>query len=49
MPVVYGKGYEDAFPPKSYINVLDFKSVEDLANYLKYLDNNDTAYNEYFQ
>ncbi|XP_031566390.1 glycoprotein 3-alpha-L-fucosyltransferase A-like [Actinia tenebrosa] len=35
--------------PDSYINVMDFPSLKDLASYLKYLDKNDTAYNEYFQ
>ena len=35
--------------PGSYINVLDFKNIDLLAKYLKYLDNNDTAYNEYFK
>ncbi|XP_031566389.1 glycoprotein 3-alpha-L-fucosyltransferase A-like [Actinia tenebrosa] len=35
--------------PGSYINVMDFPSLKDLASYLKYLDKNDTAYNEYFQ
>lgn len=35
--------------PKSIINVNDFKSVESLANYLKYLANNETAYNEYHE
>ncbi|XP_062612691.1 glycoprotein 3-alpha-L-fucosyltransferase A-like [Saccostrea cucullata] len=38
----------DDAPPKSYINVYDFKSMHDLANYLDYLDKNDTAYNSYF-
>ena len=35
--------------PGSYINAADFDSVKDLADYLKYLDKNDTAYNQYFQ
>lgn len=38
----------DDAPPKSYINVHDFKSMRDLANYLDYLDKNDTEYNSYF-
>ena len=50
VPVVYGLGYENlGLPPDAYINALNFESVEDLANYLKYLDSNDTAYNEYFR
>ncbi|KAJ7390337.1 alpha-(1-_3)-fucosyltransferase [Desmophyllum pertusum] len=35
--------------PGSFINVADFDSVKALADYLKYLDKNDTAYNQYFQ
>ena len=34
-------------PPKSYINILDFPNLKALAEYLKYLNSNDTAYNEY--
>ena len=50
VPIVYGKGYEsNGLPPTSYIDVLDFESVASLADYLTYLDNNDTAYNEYFR
>ena len=36
-------------PPNSYINVFDFKSVKTLADYLLYLDRNQTAYSEYFE
>lgn len=36
------------FAPKhSLINVYDYKSVKELADYLTYLSNNETAYNEY--
>ncbi|KAA0197302.1 hypothetical protein HAZT_HAZT006526 [Hyalella azteca] len=50
LPVVYGLGaYEETAPPHSFINVFDFPSVRHLADYLIYLDKNDTAYNEYFQ
>ena len=49
MPVVYGAAdYKDFAPPHSYINILDFPTIEKLVDYLKYLDSNDTAYNEYF-
>jgi hypothetical protein len=34
-------------PPNSFIHVDDFESPKDLANYLHYLDGNDTAYREY--
>ncbi|KAB7498050.1 Alpha-(1,3)-fucosyltransferase C, partial [Armadillidium nasatum] len=49
VPIVRGSGdYASIAPPHSYINVNDFKSVKDLADYLIYLDRNDTAYMEYF-
>ncbi|XP_074635767.1 3-galactosyl-N-acetylglucosaminide 4-alpha-L-fucosyltransferase FUT3-like [Acropora palmata] len=51
VPVVMGgASYEDEklAIPGSFINVLDFESVEALAKYLIYLNANDTAYNEYF-
>ena len=51
VPVVLGGGnYSNSnlAVPGSYINVMDFKSVKDLADYLVMLDKNDTAYNEYF-
>ncbi|KAB7500493.1 hypothetical protein Anas_12379, partial [Armadillidium nasatum] len=49
IPVVRGAAdYASIAPPHSYINVEDFKTPEELANYLIYLDKNDTAYLEYF-
>ena len=36
-------------PPKSYINVFDFRSVKALADYLKYLDMNFDEYKKYFE
>ena len=51
VPVVLGGGNysnRNLAVPGSYINVMDFKSVKDLADYLVMLDRNDTAYNEYF-
>ncbi|XP_063585989.1 alpha-(1,3)-fucosyltransferase C-like [Penaeus indicus] len=50
IPVVYGLGnYSIQAPPHSYIDALSFPSVKKLAEYLLYLDGNDTAYNEYFR
>ncbi|RTG80916.1 uncharacterized protein DC041_0004569 [Schistosoma bovis] len=40
--------YERVAPPYSFIHVDQFESPAKLADYLKYLDKNDTAYNEYF-
>jgi hypothetical protein len=34
-------------PNHSYINAYDYKSAKELAAYLTYLSNNETAYNEY--
>ena len=49
LPVVLGgANYTAMAIPGSYINALDFDSVKALADYLLYLDKNDTAYMEYF-
>ncbi len=51
VPIVLGAYKEDyisTLPPQSYINVDDFRSIRQLATYLKYLDRNDTAYAAYF-
>ncbi|XP_043936673.1 4-galactosyl-N-acetylglucosaminide 3-alpha-L-fucosyltransferase 9-like [Protopterus annectens] len=51
VPVVMGPPreiYEQFIPPNSFIHVDDFKTAEDLANYLKYLDQNDEVYRSYF-
>ena len=42
------KWFSQVAIPGSYINILDFKSVKDVAAYLHYLDKNTTAYNEFF-
>ena len=39
--------YSARVPPRSFIHVEDFKTPKDLANYLLFLDRNDTAYREY--
>ena len=50
VPVVMGgANYARLVIPGSYINVMDFKTVKQLADYLYYLDKNNTAYNEYFK
>ncbi|KAK8732039.1 hypothetical protein OTU49_007151 [Cherax quadricarinatus] len=50
IPVVYGSAnYSQHAPPHSYIDALSFPTAKALADYLIYLNNNDTAYNEYFR
>jgi len=50
VPIVWGAKKSDYIvPPKSVIFMEDYKSMDDLADYLDYLDKNDTAYLEYFQ
>ncbi|XP_055328684.1 alpha-(1,3)-fucosyltransferase C-like [Paramacrobiotus metropolitanus] len=49
VPVALGGGNMTIYPPNSYIHVDDFPSVKALADYLQYLNNNDTAYNEYMK
>ncbi|XP_066267526.1 alpha-(1,3)-fucosyltransferase 7-like [Branchiostoma lanceolatum] len=51
IPVVLGapkSDYERLVPPNSFIHVDDFETAEALANYLKYLDQNDDDYSRYF-
>ena len=50
VPVVRGgANYTKFLPPHSFINTADFKSPKHLGEYLLYLDNNHTAYVEYFK
>lgn len=50
IPIVLGNAaYAEMLPPNSYLDVRNFTSPETLANYLKYLDKNDRAYNKYFE
>jgi alpha-1,3-fucosyltransferase len=50
VPVVLGGGDYSLYIPKSgFINVLDYSSPKDLADYLIYLSNNETAYNSFFK
>ncbi len=50
VPVVYGatlQNYRDMAPPHSFIHVDEFSNAKKLADYLRYLDSNDTAYASY--
>ena len=50
VPIVMGgANYKKIALPNSYIDVNDFDTIEDLANYIKYLDENDNAYNKHFE
>jgi alpha-1,3-fucosyltransferase len=50
VPIVYGgSNYSDFAPPGSFIDVRDFKTPKHLAEYLKFLDKNRTAYEKYFE
>ena len=49
VPVVMGiANYSSILPPHSYIDVRDFKTVSDLAEFLKLLDKHNDLYNAYF-
>lgn len=49
VPVAFGwANYSLYGPPGSYINALDYDSVENLAKHLLYLDQNDDEYVKYF-
>lgn len=51
VPIMMGPiTYSDSrlIVPNSFIDMRKFKDIKHLADYLKYLDSNDTAYNEYF-
>jgi hypothetical protein len=47
IPIVMGLvDYASVMTPVTFIDVRDFTSVKALTDYIKYLDQNDTAYNE---
>lgn len=46
--VMGGANYSQVAPPHSYINVMDYASPRDLAEYLLKLDQNDDLYVSYF-
>ena len=49
IPVVFGGAdYTRFLPPRSYVNVMDFETVQDLAAYLHYLANDIDEYMRYF-
>ena len=51
IPIVVGtKDVDFSFwvPKSGYINAQDYKDPQDLANYLKELDNDQKAFNKYF-
>ncbi len=44
VPIVMGGAdYAQIAPPNSFINVADFETVKELANYIKFLDSNDVS------
>ncbi|XP_003703821.2 alpha-(1,3)-fucosyltransferase C [Megachile rotundata] len=50
VPIVYGgANYSQFAPPRSYINVFDFDTPKDLAEYLKKLMRNPFEYGRYFE
>lgn len=52
VPIVYGtsiENYKSVAPPHSFIHLDEFSNMAALVKYIKYLDKNDTAYNEYFE
>jgi hypothetical protein len=50
IPVVYGGAdYASLFPPYSFINILDFPTIEELAKYLQDLSSNPTEWRKYFE
>ena len=49
IPIVLGGAkFDRVMPPHSYIDAMDFDSPKALAEYLKYLDQDEDKYMEYF-
>ena len=50
IPIVFGNAnYSKMAPDKSFINLNDFETIRDFVEYMKYLDNNVTAFAEYLE
>lgn len=50
LPIVYGYNYdENVAIPGSYVNAKNFKTAEELAKYIQFLDKNDRYYAKYFK
>jgi len=50
VPIIYGLGKKEMFaPPTSYIDALEFETVERLAAYLQFLDKHPEEYFKYFE
>ncbi|ORX50250.1 hypothetical protein BCR32DRAFT_211255 [Anaeromyces robustus] len=50
VPIFYGtSNIADFAPPHSYINARDFKDAKELAEYLKFLNENDKEYESYLE
>ncbi|XP_035825222.1 alpha-(1,3)-fucosyltransferase C [Aplysia californica] len=48
IPVVFGAAdYSQVAPPNSFMDVRDFRSVRDLADYMKEVDSNPSLYNQH--
>jgi len=50
IPIYWGhKSVEDDFNKKCFINLVDYDSVDDLVEYVKYVDSNEDVYQSYAQ
>ncbi|XP_041460850.1 3-galactosyl-N-acetylglucosaminide 4-alpha-L-fucosyltransferase FUT3-like [Lytechinus variegatus] len=52
VPIVFGPtraDYEAVVPPDSFIHVEDFETIQDLADFVTILDQNDHLYNKFFE
>jgi hypothetical protein len=48
VPIYWGhKSVENDFNKKCFINLVDYDSVDDLVEYVKYVDNNEDVYQSY--